>query len=238
MDSKENNPTISVIIPVYNEAGTIDATLNALQKMRDSFAVEIIVVDGDANSSTISAISHDNTIKMSAPKGRALQMNAGAAKARGDILLFLHADTILPDGAFDDISGAMTSGQFVAGAFNISIPKNRPLLRFNYYTSYLRSRLTGIPYGDQAIFIRKEVFNKFGGYPEIPLMEEVALMKLLKKNKLRVIILKNSVKTSTRRYDQDGFLFGLLRNNAIRFLYLLGVSPHRLAKLYPDTRDK
>jgi rSAM/selenodomain-associated transferase 2/rSAM/selenodomain-associated transferase 1 len=229
---------ISVIIPVFREEDRINATIGALVKMKGDHSVEIIVVDGDPNGSTIQCINHPTVITMTALKGRAIQMNKGAAKAGGDILLFLHADTTLPEKGFDKIIAVMETGKYVAGAFNYNIETRNLFLRFNYYTSYLRSKISRIVYGDQGIFIRKDYFEKIGGYPEIPIMEEVELMKKIKKNKDKIYILKERVKTSARRYEEEGIIYGWLRNHRMRILYFFGVPPERLVKHYPDTRKK
>jgi rSAM/selenodomain-associated transferase 2/rSAM/selenodomain-associated transferase 1 len=229
---------ISVIIPVFKEEDRINDTIASLLKMKGNHSVEIIVVDGGPCGSTIQCIMEPTVILMTAEKGRAKQMNKGAAKAAGDILLFLHADTILPEKGFDKIISVMDTGKYVAGAFNYDIESRNLFLRFIYYTSYLRSKISRITYGDQGIFIRKDYFEKIGGYPEIPIMEEVELMKKIKKNKDKIYILKDGVKTSARRYEEEGIIYGWLRNHRMRILYFFGVSPGRLVKYYPDTRRK
>jgi rSAM/selenodomain-associated transferase 2/rSAM/selenodomain-associated transferase 1 len=229
---------ISVIIPVSREEDRINATIDSLVKMECNHSVEIIVVDGDPSGSTIQCIKEPTVITMTAEKGRAIQMNKGAARAAGDILLFLHADTTLPEKGFDKIKAVIETGKYAAGAFNYDIDSRDLFLRFIYYTSYLRSKISRIAYGDQGIFIRKDYFEKIGGYPEIPIMEEVELMKKIKKNKDKIYILKDGVKTSTRRYEEEGIIYGWLRNHRMRVLYFLGVPPERLVKYYPDTRRK
>jgi rSAM/selenodomain-associated transferase 2 len=231
---------ISVIIPVFKEEGCISGTIRSLLETKGEDPGEIIVVDGDESGSTIDSIKIQNNriIKLIAPRGRAVQMNKGAAQASGDILLFLHADTLLPEKGFEKIRQTMESGKYAAGAFNYAIQSRNLFLRHIYYTSYLRSRISRIAYGDQAIFIRKDYFEKIGGYPEIPLMEDVELMKRIKKNKDKICILKEGVITSARRYEEEGIIHGWLRNHKVRILYYFGVSPQRLAKYYPDTRQK
>lgn len=229
---------ISVIIPVFKEEDRINTTIGSLVEMKGNHSVEIIVVDGDPCGSTIQCIKEPTVIPMTAEKGRAVQMNKGASKAAGDILLFLHADTILPKKAFDKIKSVMETGKYVGGAFNYDIDSRNLFLRFIYYTSYLRSKISRITYGDQAIFIREDYFKKIGGYPGIPIMEEVELMKKIKKNKDKIYILKDGVKTSARRYEEEGIIYGWLRNHRMRILYFFGVSPGRLVKYYHDTRRK
>lgn len=229
---------ISIIIPVFKEEDRINATIGSLVKMKGDHSVEIIVVDGDPSGSTIQCINHPTVITMTTLKGRAIQMNKGAAKAAGDILLFLHADTTLPEKGFDKIKTVMETGKYVAGAFNYDIDSQNLFLRFIHYTSYLRSKISRIAYGGQGIFISRDYFEKIGGYPEIPIMEEAELMKKIKKNKDKIYILKDRVKTSTRRYEEEGNIYGWLRNHRMRILHFFGVTPERLVKHYPDTRRK
>ncbi len=229
---------ISVVIPVFDEADIINTTIRSILEMKGTEPVEIIVVDGDSSGSTIDGIIHESVIRLISPKGKAVQMNKGASKASGDILLFLHADTFLPERGFQKIKAVMESGKYVAGAFSYAVESRNLFLRHIYYTSYLRSRMSRIAYGDQGFFIRKDYFEKISGYPEIPLLEDAALMKRIKENKDKICILKDGVKTSTRRYEEEGMIYGYLRNHIIRILYHFGVSSFRLAKLYPDTRRK
>jgi rSAM/selenodomain-associated transferase 2/rSAM/selenodomain-associated transferase 1 len=228
---------VSVIIPVFKEEAIINRAVGSLMNSPGAKPAEIIVVDGDGDS-TVRCIENNDAIKLSAPKGRAVQMNRGAKEASGDILLFLHADTMLPPNGMEKIIEVMSSNKYAAGAFNYAIQSRRPFLRFIYYTSYLRSRVSRIAYGDQAIFIQKDYFEKIGSFPVIPLMEDVELMKRIKKNRDKICILKEGVITSTRRYDKEGLIYGWLRNHRLRILYFFGVSAERLAGLYPDTREE
>ena len=230
--------TISVIIPVFREEDRINNTIQALMDIKGKNRVEIIVVDGDTGGSTIHCIEDTGIIKLISKKGRSIQMNKGADAASGEILLFLHADTMLPENGFARIEEVIESRKCVAGAFNYYTKSMNPFMKFIYYTSYLRSRTSRIAYGDQAVFIRKDYFEKIGKYPEIPLMEDVELMKQIKKNKDNLCILKDRVKTSTRRYEEEGMIYGWLRNHKVRILYHFGVSPERLIKFYPDTRER
>jgi len=167
-----------------------------------------------------------------AQRGRARQMNKGAVHAGGKILLFLHADTLLPEGALQRISALMEKGAVVAGAFELGIDSARPVFRIIEKAASLRSRILRIPYGDQAIFIRKDYFRALGGFREIPLMEDVELMRRIKKAGDRISIIPEKVKTSPRRWEKEGILFCTLRNWTLISLYFLGVSPERLAKFY------
>jgi rSAM/selenodomain-associated transferase 2/rSAM/selenodomain-associated transferase 1 len=229
---------ISVIIPVYNEANRINKTLDQLLTHKnngDEFP-EIIVVDGDPKGSTINSITHNAIITLIAPKGRAAQMNRAAQIAKGDILLFLHADTSLPENGLIKIKQTIRPGKYVAGAFNYCTNSLNWFMKHIFYSSYLRSKITHIAYGDQAIFIRKDYFLKLGGYPEIPIMEDIELSKKIKQNKDKICILKDKVKTSTRRYDEEGQIFGWLRNHRIRIGHFLGMNPEKMVQWYPDTR--
>lgn len=235
---KEAAVKISVVIPVYCEADIIGGAVQSLVDINEGELVEIIVVDGHPDGTTIKHITDPSVIALVSPKGRAVQMNMGARNASGDILLFLHADTVLPPGGPRKIIETMETGKYVAGAFNIGAGTKNLFLRHIYYTSYLRSRVTRIPYGDQAIFIRKDYFRKIGGYPEVPLLEDIRLMMKIRQNKDKIRILKEKVKTSSRRYEEEGMIYGWLRNHRIRILHHFGVSPERLVKLYPDIRRK
>ena len=159
-------------------------------------------------------------------------MNAGAAVARGEILMFLHADTKLPDGALEKISRALEDQNYVGGAFDLRIDSDRLFLKYIATRASLRSRWNRIPYGDQAIFIRKKYFDQIGGYKEIPLMEDVDLMRRIKKDGKQIVIFPDKVRTSARRWESEGALYTTLRNQILVRLFYLGVSPHRLAKYY------
>jgi rSAM/selenodomain-associated transferase 2 len=222
----------SVIIPVFNEAETIQAAINDIsrQHLRDSS--EVIVVDGDTAGSTIKVIDDKEIIAIISEKGRARQMNAGAAIATGEILLFLHADTKLPVNALEQIRDVLKSDEYVGGAFDLAIDSDKLLLKYIASRASSRSRQNRIPYGDQAIFIRKSYFDRIGGYAEIPLMEDVDLMRRIKKNKDRIYIFRDKVTTSPRRWQQEGIVYTTVKNQILIILYYIGVSPRTLAKLY------
>ena len=159
-------------------------------------------------------------------------MNAGAATAHGEILIFLHADTKLPDNALGKISRVLQDERYVGGAFDLGIDSRRLFLKYISARASLRSRLNRIPYGDQAIFIRKDYFDQIGRFKDIPLMEDVDLMRRIKKDKKKIYILSDKVMTSARRWERDGALYTTLRNQILIALFYLGVSPYRLAKYY------
>ncbi len=225
--------TISVIIPVLHEQAVINDTIAHLRAIRSDEMVEIVVVDGDADADTLKVIKDVGVRRLAASAGRAGQMNAGAAGAQGDILLFLHADTRLPAGAFGKISGCMEGGRFVGGAFDLGIASEGLAFRIIEKAVTLRSRLTRIPYGDQAIFISRDLFQRIGGYREMPLMEDVDLMRRIKKGGHAIFIIPERLSTSGRRWNKEGMVRCCVRNWTIMLLYLMGVSPQKLAKFYP-----
>jgi rSAM/selenodomain-associated transferase 2 len=229
---ESNQYGFSIIIPVLNEAGQINLLIEHLRKQNHEFSYEIIVVDGDPQGSTVGAIQAKDVTAITTDKGRGKQMNAGAAIARGEILIFLHADTILPDNALEKISRAMQDQDYVGGAFDLKIDSDRLFLKYISARASLRSRWNRIPYGDQAIFIRKKYFNQLGGYQEIPLMEDVDLMRRIKKDGKKIVILHDKVITSARRWESDGVLYTTMRNQILVKLFYLGISPHKLAKYY------
>lgn len=225
-------PALSLIIPVWSEAKSINENIQHVRELDADGTTEIIVVDGDPEGSTISAITIEGVRTVVAEKGRARQMNRGAALATGDVLLFLHADTLLPSNAFALIQDAMNDKRFVGGAFDLGFNTKRTIFRVTESYVFFRTRLTKIPFGDQAIFIRRDFFEKIGGYRDIPIMEDVELMKRIRKRADTICIIPAKVRTSVRRYEQEGVLFCTLRNWLLQVSYALGVSPERLMKWY------
>jgi rSAM/selenodomain-associated transferase 2 len=223
---------ISIIIPVLYEANRINLTIDHVYNQEFYENYEIIVVDGDPYGETANTIERKEVKTVLSPKGRALQMNAGAAAARGEILLFLHADTRLPDGALQKISSAMGQGKYMAGAFDLGIDSDKPALRAIARAASLRSRFTRIPYGDQAIFVLRDYFNKIGCYKNIPLMEDVELMQRIKNAGDKIYIISDRVSTSPRRWEREGIIYCSLRNIIIANLYFIGVSPDKLVRYY------
>lgn len=222
----------SIIIPVIHESGRINALIDHIHDLECDKGREIIVVDGSPAKDTIGAIRRKGVIKLGSEKGRARQMNTGATLAKGEILIFLHADTELPARAFARIDSMMKGNSFVAGAFSVGIRTEEFSLTSLARMASIRCRITRIPYGDQAIFLRREYFRKIGGYRELPLMEDVELMRRIKHRGGRICILPDHVMTSARRWEQEGFIFGLLRNTLLFTLFILGVSPEKLARFY------
>ena len=222
---------ISVIIPTLNEAASI-AVLIA--ETRQIGACEIIVIDGGSTDETLAqATSADRVI--SSQRGRATQQNLGAAASCGDVLLFLHADCRLPTGAFDSIRAALDDERTVGGCFEQTIAADGRLYRWLEWGNGLRVRWLRMAYGDQAIFIRKSVFEQLGRFPDVKLMEDVLLMRRLRRAG-RFVLLPNRITVSARRWQRHGLVRQTLRNGLLLTLALCGVSPNRLARFYPNTR--
>lgn len=221
---------ISIIIPTLDEARGIAATLGPLQQLR-AHGHEVIVVDGGSKDGTadIARPLADHVI-LTGP-GRAAQQNAGAAAAAGDVLLFLHADTLLPAHADALVLGGLRASGRGWGRFDVRLSGRHPLLRVVERIMGLRSRLTGIATGDQAIFVRREWFLRAGGFPPVPLMEDVALSKALRRMG-RPLCIREPVLTSSRRWEERGVVRTVLLMWRLRLEYALGADPARLARHY------
>lgn len=225
----------SIIVPVLHESDNINPLIEHLESLEGDASPQIIVVDGSPDRDTIKAIKSKKVIKVSAPKGRGRQMNAGASVAKGKILLFLHADTKLPRNALRKVSFVMAKPQCAAGAFTLDIDSSQLTFKLIAKVANLRCRLNKIPYGDQAIFMRREYFNRVGGYEKIPLMEDVELMRRIKRRGGRICVLPDRITTSSRRWKEEGLVYVVLRNPLLLLLYGLGVSPEKLASFYKTT---
>jgi rSAM/selenodomain-associated transferase 2 len=218
---------ISIVIPVLNEAKAIAQTIKQAQ---DATAVEIIIVDGGSTDGTLQqAANHLQVI--TSPPGRAGQMNIGAAAAVGDILLFLHADTLLPTGFDTWVRQTLAQPGIIAGAFQLKIDGQSFGLRLVEKMVNLRSRYCQMPYGDQAIFLKATTFQEFGGFPSQPIMEDFELIQRLQRQG-KIAIAPLAVMTSARRWQKLGIFKTTLINQIVVIAYLLGVSPHRLAGWY------
>lgn len=230
-----NKIPFSVIVPVLHESRRINRLIDHLQRLETHHqGCEVIVVDGSPEGDTIDAVRSDQVVTITAEQGRAQQMNAGATVAHGEVLIFLHVDTELPHDALSKIGSVMKRTEYVGGAFELGIRSDRRVYRVLEYWVYIRCRLTRIPYGDQTIFIRRNYFKKIGGYREIPLMEDVELMRRIKKRGDTICIIPEQVMTSPRRWEQEGFIYVNVRNTALFILYYLGVSPAKLARFYKN----
>jgi rSAM/selenodomain-associated transferase 2 len=221
---------LSIIVPALNEAEGIVDALAALQPLRRRGA-EVIVVDGGSEDKTADLAGDLCDGVLIAPRGRATQMNAGAASAHGDILLFLHADTRLPCDADQLILAASARDDCEWGRFDVCISGRHPLLPLVAALMNLRSRLTGIATGDQAIFVDRQAFATVGGFPNIPLMEDIALSQRLKRRR-RPCCLSARVVTSGRRWETQGVLCTIVLMWRLRLAFFLGADPARLARTY------
>ena len=221
---------LSVIIPCLNEAEGISGALAALAALRARGA-EVIVVDGGSTDATLERAAPHADGVVSAPRGRAVQMNAGAARARGEILLFLHADSLLPDAADALIVEGLKRSRCGWGRFDIAISGASPLLRVVAWLMNARSRMTGIATGDQAIFVTRSLFTAAGGYPEIALMEDIELSKRLKRFG-PPLALRHRLIASGRRWEKHGVVRTILLMWRLRLAYWLGADPGKLAVRY------
>jgi len=225
-------PVISIIIPVLNEEKIINSFIARLSNNINSVPHEIIVVDGSKNSKTVRSLVDPKIMKVSSRSGRGQQLNAGAKIATGEIFLFLHVDTLLPPFAVTNICHVFKENDVGAGAFDIAIDSNKLRYKILARMISIRSHIFKTPFGDQAHFFRREYFKKIGGYKNIKLMEDLEIMRRIRKQNDSIVILKEKVHTSPRRWEQEGIIRGILRNWFIRSQYYLGVHPDRLVKYY------
>ncbi len=224
---------ITVIMPVFNEEKTLRKTLSQLSLSHNE---ELIVVDGGSSDNSLSIAREFTDKAYKTRTGRASVMNFGVTKAEGEILLFLHADCILPDMAFDIIRKTLDNSEIAAGSFDLRIDNSKFRFRVIELGANLRSRAFSIPYGDQGIFLREKDFKRIGGYAEIPLMEDIEISRRLKKTG-KIVFVRPPVIVSARRWIKEGALYTTLRDwmNAFSYLFLR-VSPENLKKHYRDIR--
>ncbi len=221
---------ISVIMPVLNEELRIGARLRELAAFP-----EVVVVDGGSSDATAGIVRAAGGARLVAgPRGRALQMNAGARLARGEVLLFLHADCSLPPDALERIEAVLRNPAVVAGAFRTWHVADDGRRAIWLHLADLRSRYSGLPYGDQALFVRRKIFAEVGGFPEQPLMEDLELSRRLRRRG-RIVIVRSRVRVSGRRFLRHPLRDTLLVN-LFPLLYRLGVPAQRLARYYQDVR--
>ncbi len=224
--------TISVIIPILNEAAILEKTLQHVASLDGDY--EVIVVDGGSTDGS-TAIAGRYARVIGSSRGRSIQMNLGANEARGEVLLFLHADTILPDGAFGAIEKSLANPAVVGGRFKVRLDEAGWQYRMVGSSINLRDRLLKGFTGDQAIFIRTATFKTLGGYRDIPLMEDIDLGRRMGRLG-RVVQLPLAVVTSARRWKKNGVFRTILLMWALRLTYLVGYSSQRLRRFYGDTR--
>lgn len=233
------SPSIAVIIPTLNEARALPRTLLHLRQFQFS---EVMVVDGGSQDQTLSiakshlpGLARDRAGLLITERGRAKQMNAGAFEAKSDILLFLHADTLLPMTSRTEIQRVMENPKYVGGRFDVQFEDDRGWAWVISRMMNWRSRLSGIATGDQAIFVRREIFTKMGGFADLPLMEDLEFTKRLKQEGA-VAALQAKVTTSFRRWEHNGPLATIMQMWLLRFLYWVGISPRILHQFYASVR--
>ena len=234
MNTHADNPDFSIVIPVWREEAIIVSTIAHVHALDPGGRCEVIVVDGDPSGSTRRAIHDDGVVVLTSEKGRGVQLNAGAAAARGGILVFLHADTRLPEGALDEIDAALRDPGVVGGAFALRFDSTRRVYRFMSWVVTRMTRLNRRPYGDQAIFLRKNELEKLGGFAPVPIMEDVDLVGRIRRAGGRMRMLDTPVLTSCRRMDAEGIVRRVATNLVMTALFRLGVSPQRLSRWYTD----
>jgi rSAM/selenodomain-associated transferase 2 len=221
---------LSIVIPALDEARSLARLLPALA--RDCPGVEIIVVDGGSRDGTAAVAASVPGVSVAASaRGRARQMNAGAAAAQGEALLFLHADTVLPPGAAEAVARALEAPEVVGGRFDVRFDSPRRPFRVIAWFMNRRSRLSGIATGDQAIFVRRAAFDALGGYPDIPLMEDIELSRRMRRAG-RLACLGLRVTTAARKWEREGVARTVLLMWTLRFLHWAGVPPARLHEWY------
>jgi rSAM/selenodomain-associated transferase 2 len=224
----------SIIMPVLNEEAVLEQQLVCLAQQCSHYECELLIVDGGSSDGTVEiARRYGNVI--TSPRGRATQMNAGAAVASGDVLMFLHADTLLPDDAFCAIEHALSRLQVVGGAFRLCFNCDRWPYRLVAFTANLRSQVRKIFTGDQAYFVRSSSFNAIGSFPDQPLMEDLEIITRLRKIG-KFVLLPQYVTTSARRHEKIGLVRSVLFMWYLRTLYKFGTPPAELQRKYLDVR--
>jgi rSAM/selenodomain-associated transferase 2 len=224
---------LSVIVPMLNEAASIARTLEAIRV--GAPAAEIIVVDGGSSDASLNVARPRCDLAIGTSRGRARQMNAGAARSSGNVFAFVHADTTVPTTFASDIESALADPAVVGGRFDVRLDDPHPLCVLIGALISLRSRISRTGTGDQAIFVRKEIFDALGGFPDMPICEDLDFARRMKRIG-GVACLRSKVTTSARRWRQGGIMRTVIRMWTIRLLYLAGVSPARLARMYSNIR--
>lgn len=225
----ELDKKISIIVPVYNEASTIDELIESLEQFKDY--CEIIFVDGGSTDGTNRIIEEKHRLVYSPKKGRSFQMNYGASLSEGDILLFLHADSFLPSDALNQIHKIIFQG-YKVGCFKIKFDSKSILMKICGFMSNLRVRLRNIAFGDQGIFISRSYFYELGGFAEIPLMEDYQLSMDIKADGEKIALAETKIKTSERRFVKNGRLRTMARMQRLQSMYRKGEDIEIIANLY------
>lgn len=226
-------PALSIIIPALNEARSIGATMAALKVLRGS--IEVIVVDGGSLDGTLEILRASGVRVIESERGRGLQLHAGASIARGEVLWFLHADTLAPAEAAERISEALRDARAVGGNFDVRFDGESMAARFLTWL-YTRLRKLGLCYGDSGIFVRREIYTSVGGFKPFPIFEDLDLVRKLRR-KGRMLHIPATVITSSRRFEGRSFLLTFARWSILQVLYWLGVHPRRLGRMYYSSNE-
>jgi len=225
-------PEISIIVPALNEEDSIRETLDAFQVFKGA---EIILVDGGSTDRTLSIAENYDVKILHAPRGRGLQLSIGAQQASGDILWFVHADTVVSPDAVEQIKSALSNREVVGGNFTIRFNGTRRAAKF-LTRLYPKLGKLGLIYGDSAIFARRSVYRKIGGFKPFPIFEDLDFVERLKASG-KLVTLQSVVTTSSRRFENKSFILTFLRWTILQILYWLGVSPYTLLKIYFPSAD-
>jgi rSAM/selenodomain-associated transferase 2 len=223
-----------VVVPTLNEQEHLPATL---ARVALAAGDELIVVDGGSLDNTVAIAQQFTPCVLLSPPGRARQMNHGARQARGDVLLFLHADTLLPPQGLETVRTMMQAPHLVGGAFRLAFTPSTPALRVIAWGANVRTRFGKLPYGDQALFVRRSIFEAVGGYANVPFMEDVKLVQTLRQRGALALV-PQAVYTSGRRWLRDGIVYTTVRNNVLMALYFCGVPPVTLKRWYDHVRRR
>jgi len=233
---------LSIIIPVYRESTLISTTIHTILNLKIPVTFEIIVSDGESSLSTLSHVKTDKSLSQrhqlklipAASRGRGPQLNAGARAASGELFFFLHADTKMDQKGMDLMIHAWQNhvDPLFCGAFDLHIDSEKKIFRVIEKIASFRSRITRIPYGDQGIFMTRQLFERINGFPCIPIMEDVGIMSKIKKLSISPLFLPHTITTSARRWKDQGILYTTFRNLLLISLYILGISPRVLTKYY------
>jgi rSAM/selenodomain-associated transferase 2 len=223
--------SVSVIVPTLDEESCLGTTLRLLRRHRPH---QIIVVDGGSTDATCQQAAEADLL-LHAPRGRAVQMNRGAAQATGDVLLFLHADCALEEGALEEAERCLAGRGVAAGCFTMRVAADGWWYRAIDRCATARVRLCGLIYGDQGLFVRRDLFAQTGGYPEVRLMEDLLFSRQLRRRG-RLVVAARRILVSPRRWQRAGLAWQTLRNWGLTALAIGGISPDRLARFYPPVR--